>query len=157
MFLQGIREFEVKVQNIATTLLGETVEVKASGIFACSPSEGIVYAGIILDSFADTIFMERLIKDYAVAPSCAPALWALLHELGHIATLEVLEEEDDNLRLVTYLSGDNNRYMSLPAEVAATDWAVGTALELDEQGTLNEYNTLILQAYNELAEGNDVT
>ena len=70
--------------------------------------------------------------------------WSLMHEVGHFYTIDDIEEDDSDLRKLCCALGVESMemYSSLPAERAATDWAVQWTQGNPEQAQkINEFVT----------------
>lgn len=87
-------------------------------------SRKLVHFGILRDNVSDDDFIKNLYKSYPNAVVLPAYMYSLLHEIGHIKTPMAMKRDDDKLRQKLMDKGDNFEYFQLPAEQAATAWAV---------------------------------
>lgn len=70
--------------------------------------------------------------------------WSLMHEVGHFYTIDYIEDDDTDLRELCCTLGVESMemYSNLPAERAATGWAVQWTQDNPEQAQkINEFVT----------------
>lgn len=70
--------------------------------------------------------------------------WSLMHEVGHFYTIDYIEDDDTDLRELCCALGVESMemYSNLPAERAATGWAVQWTQDNPEQAQkINEFVT----------------
>jgi hypothetical protein len=109
--------------------IGKEIEPKLhyelSSLDQSSPSEKLVYFGILRTVDDDIMFMEHLNKVHTNAPILSTFIYSLLHEIGHYHTRKILNAEPHELRNKANAANDNCvTYFALPSEIAATAWAV---------------------------------
>lgn len=128
MKIRGMGKLEKRIAKIAKKI-DERVNLEIGGSDACFIEERKVHFSILRDYDQDKMYMDNLRNTHSDAPDLPIYLYTLLHEIGHIHTEEVWYEEDMEVRQQIMKSGENERYFLLPAEQAATAWAVQYAQE----------------------------
>ena len=113
--------------------IDNSIKVKYGKILECEPENAVVYIG-----FKNTELENRTFRDYVneLQPDCIfnDLLLGILHEIGHIYTLDEADEteylKDTELLNQLYrndLISDEQRqyfYLRLPLESKATKWGL---------------------------------
>lgn len=128
MKLKGLKKLEKRLNKIVN-LIEEDIKLKVGSSDECVVSQRKIYFQILRNIGADRDFMKNIKEIYPAAPHRSACLYSLLHEIGHFHNAELLEQEDKELRKQIMESKDNHAYFLLPAEKAATDWAVQHATD----------------------------
>lgn len=127
MKIRGWRKLEKRLNKLVNLIEGN-IKVEIGSLDESVISKRKIYFQIMRNIGMDKFFMNYLAKVYPDAPKLSPYMYTLLHELGHFNTKEILDNEDKAIREYLMKSGDNDKYFALPAEKAATNWAVGYAV-----------------------------
>ena len=123
MKIRGMGKLEKRIGKIAKTI-DERVKLEISGSDACFIKQRKIHFSILRDYDQDRLYIDNLYATHKDAPELPVYLYGLLHEIGHIHTEATLDDEDIEVREEVMREGDNQRYFALPAERAATAWAV---------------------------------
>ena len=123
MKLKGWKKLERFIQSQVHQIDPE-VEVFLSSEDGAYVESHRIGFGIIRMTEADERFMAHLYANHPKAPKFPSFIYSMLHEIGHLHTREVLEQEDKEERARLMKSNDHTAYFNFPAEVAATTWAV---------------------------------
>lgn len=130
--------------------IDNSIKVKYGKILECEPENAVVYIG-----FNNTELENRTFRDYVdeLQPDCIfnDLLLGILHEIGHIYTLDEADEteylKDTELLNQLYrndLISDEQRqyfYLRLPLESKATKWGLDFARE--NENFCKQWNKLI--------------
>lgn len=122
--LQAIRTFASTVMNRKVAIASQRMEgtnwsmiISGNTITLCIPQSFTVP----FDE-DDKKFRADFIRRYNPARGFSHTTLVILHELGHWATrFDFSWEDDEELRELAY---DMDRYLLLPSEQLATDWAI---------------------------------
>lgn len=128
MKIRGMGKLEKRIEKIAKTI-DKRVKLEIGGSDACFIKQRKIHFSILRDYDQDKGYIDNLYATHKDAPKLPVYLYSLLHEIGHIHTEEILDDEDVEVREEIMRSGDSQRYFALPAEQAATAWAVQYAQE----------------------------
>lgn len=123
MDIKGLNKLEKKLQKVVD-MVNPKIKLKLGGQDCCIVEDKIVYFSILREYYSDRAYIDNLYSVYKDAPQLPVFLYSLLHEIGHIYTEYAWEEEDMDYRKKISKAGDNEKYFLLPAEKAATEWAV---------------------------------
>ena len=116
------------------------VKVHMSGDeFYCIISEKVINVPFVSDPEGDRLFYDFVLDRFG--ESINPYIMGVLHELGHIMTYDkILSKDRDILYFLLQIDFTQERYeeftrmyFSIPAEFAATTWAVNYYLSHKEQ------------------------
>lgn len=139
MKLKGMRKLEKQIGKLVKEI-DNTIVFKIGSEDMSIISQNKVFFSILRGTMADIMFRNNLNDTYPDAPNRSTYFYSLLHEIGHIRTKEEYYKEDTALRQTAMATGNNKLYFSLPAEKAATQWAVeytqnnyGKTLTLDRK------------------------
>lgn len=126
MKLKGWKKLEKQMFALGLEI-DEEIQVFLSAEDACYPDRKIVFLNALRDGGKDEKFGENLRKTFPDAPKFPTWIYAFLHEVGHIKTVDVLDRESVEERETVKASGDHAQYFTLDSEKAATKWAVDYA------------------------------
>ena len=123
MKIRGMGKLEKRIGKIAKTI-DKRVKLEIGGSDACFTKQRKIHFSILRDYDQDRLYIDNLYATHKDAPKLPVYLYSLLHEIGHIHTEAILDDEDIEVREEIMRAKDNQRYFALPAEQAATAWAV---------------------------------
>lgn len=107
--------------------------------FYCIISEKVINVPFVSNPEGDRLFHDFILDKFG--KSINPYIMGLLHELGHIVAYDkILDKDRDILYFMLQIDFEEERYeeftrmyFSIPAEFAATTWAVNYYLSHKEQ------------------------
>lgn len=105
--------------------------------FMCDPEEEEIYYTFVVSERLDKMFMDAL-NTFKPEVEMDIFLWSILHEIGHIMTMDDLDELDywfcqDVKNAISKGELEEEEYFILPDESLATEWAVNYANENKEK------------------------
>ena len=129
----------------------EEYDVMLSDTFCAGMDDYTIFYTIPDGSKGEVAFCANFIQRYPIAANYSPLLLSILHELGHLETEWMMEDEPKNLK---YRALTDEEYFNLYNERIATDWA-GEWLEQNEQKAMLldcELTTALARAVVQLAQ-----
>ena len=145
MEIKGMKRFRQDLQSAVDYLgLSEKVKVGLDAVDASKPFKNKIYVGVLNAPHHAEVYMDNLRKEHPNAEPLSSMAYAILHEIGHIYTKNVVEDDEEE-RVNATMEGTNEAYFALNSERVATQWAVDYAK--DHSNTATWFDALVTAAF----------